>query len=436
MRHRTEDIVDFMLDASTKGIPVSAGLVRASEISSCGLKPRSGKLQYPILTMDEAVVDENLSQMLTYAKENNALMAPHGKTPMAPALAQRLVASGCWGISAASLQQTSVFLKAGLENVILANQVGGTYSAAQLASLASRYSAANIYVFVDSLASVSAFEGAIEGVQNLSFLVETGVPAGRNGFRDLEGVEAAIAEISKKFGVDRLGGIGSYEGAAFGGDMDASLKAIEELMTFNIAAIQRVRATRPFGPLVLSAGGSAAYDIVARRLGPVAARMNDLKFIMRGGAFMFHDHGIYDSLLKAMDARSGYQIGGQIVSAAASFKPALRLWAQINSCPEPGLAIAGFGMRDTSYDLELPKVLRIFRDGETHDVSPAALSELIVKKLNDQHAFMSVPNGLNLRVGDILELGISHPCTCFDKWRVFFGLNEEGMIESAYQTFF
>ncbi len=36
--------------------------------------------------------------------------------------------------------------------------------------------------------------------------------------------------------------------------------------------------------------------------------------------------------------------------------------------------------------------------------------------MNDQHAFVRFPADVDLRVGDVLRLGISHPCTAFDKW--------------------
>lgn len=36
--------------------------------------------------------------------------------------------------------------------------------------------------------------------------------------------------------------------------------------------------------------------------------------------------------------------------------------------------------------------------------------------VNDQHSFVKVPPGSPLRVGDIVRLGLSHPCTAFDKW--------------------
>ena len=41
-----------------------------------------------------------------------------------------------------------------------------------------------------------------------------------------------------------------------------------------------------------------------------------------------------------------------------------------------------------------------------------------VQKLNDQHAYLHITSDTQgLRVGDRVCLGISHPCTTFDKWR-------------------
>jgi len=41
-----------------------------------------------------------------------------------------------------------------------------------------------------------------------------------------------------------------------------------------------------------------------------------------------------------------------------------------------------------------------------------------VTALNDQHAYVVIPASSTLAVGDVVRLGISHPCTAFDKWRL------------------
>ena len=425
-----------VLDETTKGIPVGLAPVSIDDIASCNLSPNDGRMQYPVLTVNEAAMRDNLAEMLDFAAYHNASLAPHGKTPMSPKIASWLVESGCWGISAASVQQLAVFLRAGVSNMILANQVGGAGSARQLVDLASHYENARIWVFVDSVASVKAFQGSLEGIRNIELLVETGLRGGRNGARELATVEDVISIICELFGTDSIGGIGSYEGAALGQDPAESARKIEALLEFTVQSLKLARSARPHGEMILSAGGSAAYDIVAKILGPAARSLDSVRLVMRGGAFLFHDHGIYVSLLEDMDDRGGFNRGDLVKSAVQAFTPALRLWAQITTRPEPSLAIAGFGMRDTSHDLDLPIVLSVFRDGnQIHEFKPRN-APIAVDKLNDQHAFLSLPKEFDLAVGDIVECGISHPCTCLDKWRVIFGIDDAGRVVSAYPTCF
>jgi D-serine dehydratase len=46
------------------------------------------------------------------------------------------------------------------------------------------------------------------------------------------------------------------------------------------------------------------------------------------------------------------------------------------------------------------------------------------------------PRGADIRVGDLFALGISHPCTAFDKWDVLYRVDEEFNVLEALKTFF
>ena len=98
------------------------------------------------------------------------------------------------------------------------------------------------------------------------------------------------------------------------------------------------------------------------------------------------------------------------------------------SSPEPGRAIAGVGRRDAPYDAGLPTVLRAYRDGE-----PLALDGAAITELNDQHAFVTADG---LRPGDLLCLGISHPCGAFDRWRTLLEVDPDYTVTRAIRTFF
>ena len=59
-----------------------------------------------------------------------------------------------------------------------------------------------------------------------------------------------------------------------------------------------------------------------------------------------------------------------------------------------------------------------------------------ITRLNDQHAFLRCPAGSPLAVGDLVGLGISHPCTTFDKWSLISVVNDTYDVVGAIRTFF
>ena len=61
---------------------------------------------------------------------------------------------------------------------------------------------------------------------------------------------------------------------------------------------------------------------------------------------------------------------------------------------------------------------------------------LTVTALSDQHAWLRVEEGVSLEVGDWVGLGMSHPCTMFDKWQVIPVVDAEGTVTDLIRTFF
>ncbi|WP_245579040.1 amino acid deaminase [Inquilinus limosus] len=430
-----DGIIDMLHDG-IRGVPPGAGPIPLDEVAAQGWHPAEGTMSLPVLTLDEEAFAANRALMLRYAAEQGAAIAPHAKTPMAPALAALLVAAGAWGTTVADIRQAAVMLRAGLNRLILANQVGGAGGARRLARLHEVYPRAEIYVFVDSPEAAAALDAAWDEARlaPLPVLVEVG--AGRAGARDLAAAERVIAAVKASEGRLRLAGIGAYEGAAATADAERTQAAIAGLAALAAEAFGKVRAAvGPQAPLILTAGGSTYFDLIVRHLGPVAAADGKARLVLRSGAIFFHDHGIYKRGLAALDARQGFRLGGEIASASEGFRPALRIWAEVLSRPEPGLAICGMGMRDVSHDQDLPTPLRLHRDGRpVHGF--AGPDEAKVAKLNDQHAFLALDAGSPVAVGDVIEFGISHPCTCLDRWRVIWGVDGRGQVRAAYPTCF
>ncbi|RWE25191.1 alanine racemase, partial [Mesorhizobium sp.] len=372
---------------------------------------------------------------LRYARQHGASVAPHGKTPMAPDLARSLVEAGAWGTTVADIRQATVMLKAGLTRLILANEVGGTGGANRLAALAGAWPQVELYVFADSVAAVNALAAAWRAsaaLAPLRVLIELG--AARAGARTVAEAEATADAIMATDGRLRIAGVATYEGAAAQPNPVRSDEAVSGLLASVGDMFLRLRASvGGEAPLIVTAGGSVFFDKVIALLSPIVAKDAKARLVLRSGAIFFHDHGVYDRSLGAVDGRNGFDVEGAIISARHSFRPALRVWAEVLSRPEPGLAICGMGMRDVSFDQGFPKPLTVFRSGKP---LPALPEKAQVTKLNDQHAFLKLQPGDDLVVGDVIEFGISHPCTCLDRYRVIFGVDESGRVVHAFPTYF
>jgi D-serine dehydratase len=178
--------------------------------------------------------------------------------------------------------------------------------------------------------------------------------------------------------------------------------------------------------VIVSAGGSAIFDLVVPGLKPALSRK--VLGLLRSGCYVTHDQGFYKRMVSAVNRRLGCTESGGL-------RPALEVWAAVQSLPEPGLAILTVGKRDISYDLGMPIPLAISPLG-TREIQPAP-AVWSVSGMNDQHAYLRLGDApAALKVGDRVALGISHPCTTFDKWRWMAVVNDSYDVVDAIVTCF
>ncbi|MBB4273558.1 alanine racemase [Rhizobium mongolense] len=426
---------NVLIDERVRGFPPGNPPLPLAAIGKQGWKPYDGRMALPLISLDRQAFSCNVELMMAYVNGHGAAIAPHAKTPMSTALSEALLKAGAWGTTVADIRQAAVLLKAGQRRLILANEIGGTAAARRLAALLADYPDAELYVFVDSTALVDALRSAWQqraDLPPLGLLVEFG--AGRAGVRSAAAAEAILdAILAVETPTFQLTGIAAYEGAAATADAEETMLRIDALMAVTADFLPKVRARiGDARPLLVTAGGSVFFDVVVARLAAAIAADPACRLVLRSGAIFFHDHGIYERGLAGLDARGGFRIGGETVSAAAGFRPALRVWAEVLSRPEARLAICGMGMRDVAMDQGLPRPLALYRNG----AYLADLSGADVFRLNDQHAFVALADNSDVAVGDVIEYGISHPCTCFDRHAILYGLDPDHSVTAAYLTSF
>ncbi len=445
MRHRLPPLVAERLRAlserpiepAEKGFgslaarPGRAGAAQGRRVSAASLAAARPSLHaagftYPLLTARDAALRSNAAAMAAYCARAGVALAPHGKTAMSPELAALQLAHGAWGITVATIGQLQVYRGFGFPRLLLANELVDEAGIAWLAGELAADPGFEAYCYVDSLDGVQILDTALRRHQAgraLPVLVEIGHAAGRTGCRtDEQALE--VAKAADATGTLAVAGVAGYEGNLRGETQADTLTLVAAFcrrlraLADAVAAAIGVGVGR--GELIVTAGGSVFFDVVAREL--TAPGATPVTVILRSGCYLTHDHGTYARVSPATRGAAG----------APELRPALELWALVLSRPEPGLALLGAGRRDVGFDGGFPVPLRVVR----RDGRQAGADGWRVTELNDQHAYLRLPEDAALAPGDLVGLGISHPCTTLDKWRVLVIVNDDDRVIDAVHSFF
>jgi len=424
-------ILEATVDARAKGFPHSAPAMRLRDVASHRWNILRGDTPFPVAVVKRSAMRHNSAWMREFTQATGVLIAPHGKTTMCPQIFARQMDDGAWGMTVANVHQLGICVEIGIRRVLIANQVVARRDVARIVQLMQEHRDLEVLFLVDSLAQIECVNREAQRhsrARPLAVLVEIGHAGGRTGARTVEDA-MAVARAIRSSGAMQLAGIECYEGLAVTGDSERDQRHVDALVeSVHAVAIACDReGLFAFGDIILSAGGSAVFDIVARDLPLRLSR--PVRTILRSGCYVTHDSGTYERLFERVQARSG-----EPWRSKPGLQPALEVWSLVQSRPEPGLAILTMGRRDVSYDIEMPRPLKWFREGMTAPQRTHA--DWHVQKLNDQHAYLLVPDGADLDVGDLFGCGISHPCTTFDKWQLLLEVDDDYTVVDALRTFF
>jgi D-serine dehydratase len=425
----TESAESGPLDWRMKGLPRRAEGLRPEELGRAGLGLLDGDLMLPVAILRHSSLQNNRDWMKAFLAMTGVKLCPHGKTTMSPEIFRMQAEDGAWGMTAATAHHVRVYRQLGIRRIMLANQLIGRANIEYVLEALASDPEFDFYCLVDSLDAVQILvEAFAERVQRpLQVLLELGAYKGRTGVRTFEEgmrVARAIAATSCL----RLRGIETFEGIIqagpdVAGDVDRLLGATMELAT----ECERASLFSE-GSILLTAGGSAWFDRCAKLLSSNAL-LTRTEVILRSGCYIAHDHGMCAKSFEGLQRRRA-----DVARLGAGLRPALEVWAYVQSVPESDRAIVACGKRDVSYDDSLPLPLWWYRS-KTHDRPQPMPAGFRLSALNDQHAYLDGPAEL-LAVGDFIGFGISHPCTTFDKWRLLPVVDDDYRIVSAVTTLF
>ncbi|MBM7829860.1 D-serine deaminase-like pyridoxal phosphate-dependent protein [Agromyces cerinus] len=398
LQTRLAALADDRLSAADKGLPARADGLTVREFLAT--EPALAEFWTPLLALDERALAHNASVIQGWCDDRGLELMPHGKTTMAPALWQLQLDAGATGLTLATPGQVRTARSFGIASIMLANTL---VAPAALAFIAGELADPDFAFrsWVDSVETVEAMEHGLAGLalpRPIDVLVELGGAGGRTGAR---GVDEAvrIAERVAASPVLRLAGTAGYEGSLGHDRSPAVLDAVRGYLAEMLAVHAAVRGLAD-GELIVTAGGSAYLELVAEVFAPaIAEEGTGTRWILRSGASLLHDDGFYHGISP---------IDGELT-------PAMRGYARVVSHPEPGLALLDGGKRDFPYDEGLPVPFGV---AEAPGAVERQLAGASVTALNDQHAYLRADGPLDLAIGEVVSLGLSHPCTAFDKWRL------------------
>lgn len=404
-----------------KGFPAAA-------VGRTGWSIFDSDVPYPIAVMFASAIEHNSKTLEAYCSRRGVSFAPHGKTTMSPAMFSRQIRDGAWAITAATVWQASAMRSCGVERVIIANQVVTPGEIEWLAR--ARDENFDVYCYVDSVPGVDILVETLDRVRPsrpFPVLLELGVSGGRTGVRSVaEGLEvgravAASSDLALTGTAGFEGILGPVGDRAVGDVVGDFLDKIVEL-THAIAAEDWFE---PSPEVIVTAGGSAYFDYVIDHLSRVDIDL-PTRLVIRPGCYISHDDGtLHTSSPMGLLPRTGQD--EHLVAA-------IEVWGVVLSRPEPTRVIVGIGKRDASADGLLPVLKKIRRRGSGDIESVGAVTRVV--HINDQHAYLDVDADDHLAVGDLVGLGISHPCTTYDKWRAIPIVDDSYRVIEIAETLF
>ena len=381
----------------------------------------------PSAVLLRSALANNSASFAAYCRRRSVSFAPHGKTTMSPELFRMQLADGAWAITAATTFQAKTMVDHGVPRVFIANEVVAPGDIAWLAMATRR--GHEVYCCIDSLDAVNLLHEGLDtlpvGVQ-VPVLVELGVSRGRTGCRSV----AEALEVARKVAscsTLRLVGASGFEGIISATESQSAEERVDDFLSELRRLVDELilqRLVTDGHEVILSAGGSVFFERVVAKLYRANTTVPE-RVVVRSGCYISHDDGVIHELSP---------FGATPRELGEVFQAALEVWGVVLSRPEPTRVVVGVGKRDVSTDGLLPIAKKRRRRGSSGVEAWSAIGRAV--RVDDQHTYLDVDAADDVAVGDLVGLGISHPCTTFDKWRALPIVDDEYRVVEVARTFF
>ena len=236
------------------------------------------ELVTPALIMDLDGVRRNIRFMTDRLATLKARLRPHIKCQKSPELARMQMDAGAIGVCTATVWESIVMSQSGINDVLIANQVGGRD---KIAALARQAKHGYLTIAVDNAKNAQDLSEAVRAAgSSLDVLIEIDVGMGRGGVRSAEQAVVLAQQIGKLPGLT-LRGVQGYEGhCMLEPDRSVRIQKACAAMDYIGSVVDQLGAAG-FGCEVVSAGGTGTYDITGNN-----ARVTEIQ----AGSYVFMDN--------------------------------------------------------------------------------------------------------------------------------------------------
>ncbi len=348
------------------------------------------EIDTPALLIDLEVMEANIEHMAEVFRGLPSELRPHEKTHKCPIIAHKQIRAGAIGVTCAKLGEAEVMAEAGIGDILIANQVVGEPKVTRLVNLARQ---SDIIVAVDDPSNVRHLAEAsrAKGVR-LGVLVEVDVGNNRCGTAPGEPTLELAREVASHPSLNLRGLLG-YEGFC------QNIQSMEERREKAQGAMGKLVSTKElledkgFDIEIVSAGGTGTHMITGMYPGVTE---------VEAGSYVF------------MDATYGR------VEGLEQFGYALTVLTTITSMPRPGVAVCDAGLKAITFEPNRPPPPVKCLDG------------VVYERPSEEHGRLKVEPGSGLRVGDKIEVIVSHCCTNTNLYDQFHCVRD-GALEAVWR---
>ncbi len=341
----------------------------------------------PALLLDLPKAQRNIDEMAQRMAPLPASLRPHAKIHKSPILGRMQLDAGAIGLTTATVWEATAMVDAGIDEILIANQVVGPFKAAELARLSG---VATVIAAVESTRNVDELSDAATAAgTEISVLVEYDVGLHRCGTRTHDAATALASHIQRRSGL-RLRGLLGYEGHCML-EPDRTVRT-EKTRAANAALIALADEFERLGlpTEIVAAGGLGTWDITGAN-----PRITEI----HAGSYIF------------MDAFHRNLVPG--------FEVALTVLATVVSRHD-SMAVLDVGRKAIGIDRAIPEL---------------ANGEAVVRYehgehfIHEEHTAILLNPGSEIDVGDRVELMSGYAPTTVNFYDIFYVVDEARIID-------